>query len=272
LFNADLFTPQLAAAALSIAVLSFLGFDGIATLSEEAKGGRRSAGIAMITGLVLVALFFVTQTWLAAMLVPGTTEFGEDQVNNAFFSIVGSISNSGWEVAFLAMNALAVGIANAVAAQSATSRLLFSMSRDGRLPRFLSHVNAKTKAPERAILVVGALTLVLGLVFVGQIDVISALVNFGALTAFLLLHVSVVGYYAVKRRSGNVVLHWVVPVLGFAIIGFVLWNADRLAKIGGILWLVIGALVLAYYTRKGTGVLAEHAADPFADVENEPVA
>ena len=40
LFNADLFTPQLAAAALSIAVLSFLGFDGIATLSEEAKGGR----------------------------------------------------------------------------------------------------------------------------------------------------------------------------------------------------------------------------------------
>ena len=125
LFNADLFSPQLAAAALSIAVLSFLGFDGIATLSEEAKGGRRAAGVAMITGLLLVALFFVSQTWLAAMLVPGTTTFPDDQVNNAFFSIIGSISNSGWQVAFLAMNALAVGIANAVAAQSATSRLLF---------------------------------------------------------------------------------------------------------------------------------------------------
>ena len=46
--------------------------------------------------------------------------------------------------------------------------------------------------PERAILVVAALTLVLGLVFVGQIGTISSLVNFGALTAFLLLHVSVV--------------------------------------------------------------------------------
>ncbi|MEP6855418.1 MAG: APC family permease, partial [Pedococcus sp.] len=62
LFNASAFTPALAAAALSIAVLSFLGFDGIATLSEEAKGGRRSAGVAMISGLLLVALFFVTQT------------------------------------------------------------------------------------------------------------------------------------------------------------------------------------------------------------------
>ena len=271
LFNADQFTPALAAAALSIAVLSFLGFDGIATLSEEAKGGRRSAGIAMITGLVLVALFFVTQTWLAAMLVPGTTAFGDDEVNNAFFSIVGSISGSGWQVAFLAMNALAVGIANAVAAQSATSRLLFSMSRDGRLPRFLAHINPKTRAPQRAILVVGGLTLVLGLFFVGQIGVISALVNFGALTAFLLLHVSVVGYYAVKRRSGNVALHWVVPVLGFAIIGFVLWNADPLAKIGGVIWLAIGALVLLYYARKGTGVLAEHAADPFREAEAGPV-
>ncbi|MCW2810212.1 MAG: amino acid transporter [Friedmanniella sp.] len=266
LFNPDLFTPQIAAAALSIAVLSFLGFDGIATLSEEAKGGRRSAGVAMITGLVLVAVFFVSQTWLAAMLVPGTTTFGDDQVNNAFFSIVGSISNSGWMVAFLAMNALAVGIANAVAAQSATSRLLFSMSRDGRLPRFLAHINPKTKAPQRAILAVAALTLVLGLVFVGQIDVISTLVNFGALTSFLLLHVSVVGYYAVKQRSRNVALHWVTPILGFAIIGFVLWNADSSAKIGGLIWLVLGAGVLAYYHRKGTGVLAEHAADPFQEV------
>ena len=269
LFNADLFTPGLAAAALSIAVLSFLGFDGIATLSEEAKGGRRSAGIAMVTGLVLVALFFVTQTWLAAMLVPGTTAFGDDEVNNAFFSIVGSISGSGWQVAFLAMNALAVGIANAVAAQSATSRLLFSMSRDGRLPRFLSHINPTTRAPQRAILVVGGLTLVLGLLFVGQIDVISALVNFGALSAFLLLHVSVVGYYAVRRRSGNVLLHWVVPVLGFAIIGFVLWNADPLAKIGGLIWLAVGAVVLIYYQHKGTGILAEHAADPFVSAEEK---
>jgi amino acid transporter len=272
LFNADLFTPQLAAAALSIAVLSFLGFDGIATLSEEAKGGRRSAGVAMVTGLVLVAVFFVAQTWLAAMLVPGTTAFDDNEVNNAFFSIVGSISSSGWEVAFLAMNALAVGIANAVAAQSATSRLLFSMSRDGRLPRFLAHIDPKSKAPRRAILVVAGLTLVLGLLFVGQIGVISTLVNFGALTSFLLLHVSVVGYYAVKRRSSNVLLHWVAPVLGFLIIGFVLWNADASAKIGGVIWLAVGALVLLYYQRKGTGVLAEHAADPFAAVENEPVA
>ena len=72
LFDADHFTPA-RATALSIAVLSFLGFDGIATLTRGGQGRRRAAGIAMITGLVLVAMFFVTQTWLAAMLVPDTT-------------------------------------------------------------------------------------------------------------------------------------------------------------------------------------------------------
>jgi amino acid transporter len=117
--------------------------------------------------------------------------------------------------------------------------------------------------------VVAGLTLVLGLVFVGQIDIISTLVNFGALTSFLLLHVSVVGYYAIKRRSRNVALHWVAPILGFLIIGFVLVNADASAKIGGLIWLGIGALVLVYYQRKGTGVLSEHAADPFQSDSSE---
>lgn len=261
LFNPDEFSAPLVATALSIAVLSFLGFDGIATMSEESRGGQRSAGIAMVAGLCIVAVFFIAQTWLAAMLVPGRTSFPEDQAGNAFFDIVASVSNHGWQVAFLAMNALAVGIANAVAAQSATSRLLFSMSRDGQLPRFLSHVSAR-KVPERAVLLVGAITLVLGLFFVGQIGLISSLVNFGALTSFMLLHVSVIAYFGVRRRSSNVLLHWVGPVIGFLVIGFVLFNADSKAKIGGLVWLVIGVGVLLYYNSRGIGILPEHRADP----------
>jgi amino acid transporter len=259
LFDAADFSPALVATALSIAVLSFLGFDGIATLSEEAKGGRRAAGVAMISGLLLVAAFFVTQTWLAAMLVPDIESFTEDEAGNAFFTIVERVSSHGWGIAFLAMNTLAVGIANAVAAQSATSRVLFSMSRDGRLPGFLSYVNPRTQVPERAILLVAGLTLVAGLFFVGQLSLISSLVNFGALTAFLLLHASVVSYYGLRQRSGNVFLHWVAPVIGFLIIGYVLWNAEANAKIGGVVWLVIGVAVLLYYRAKGIGIRAEHA-------------
>jgi hypothetical protein len=98
--------------------------------------------------------------------------------------------------------------------------------------------------PERAILFVAAVSLVLGLFFVGQVGLVSSLVNFGALFSFLLLHVSVVVYFLIRRRSGNFVAHLLSPVIGFGIIAFVLANADIHAKVGGITWLAIGVVIL----------------------------
>ena len=89
------------------------------------------------------------------------------------------------------------------------------------------------------------------LFFVGQIDLISSLVNFGALFGFMLLHLSVIVLYMVRRRSRNYVLHLAVPVIGFLIIGYVLFNANMEAKVGGLVWLVIGAAVFLYYRATG---------------------
>jgi amino acid transporter len=89
------------------------------------------------------------------------------------------------------------------------------------------------------------------LFFVGQIDLITSLVNFGALFGFMLLHVSVIVHYMVRKKSKNYLLHLVVPVVGFLIIGYVLVNADILAKIGGIVWLIVGLGVYLFYRRSG---------------------
>ena len=253
-------SAPLLAAALSIAVLSFLGFDGISTLAEESTGTKNPAGRAMIIALFVVAFLFVTQTWLASLLAGGREAFSDDEVGNAFFTLVQAASNTGWMNAFFAVNVMAVGFANAMAAQAATSRLLFSMSRDGQLPSFLSKISSR-KVPMAALLFVSAISLVLVLFFVGQIGLISSLVNFGALFGFCLLHLSVIWYYVVKQKSKNYLLHLVVPVLGFVIIAYVLFNADSLAKIGGLVWLVVGAVVFGINVFRGKGVpeLAEEA-------------
>lgn len=243
-------TGPLIASALSIAVLSFLGFDGISTLAEESTGRRNSAGKAMIIALFIVAFFFVLETWLASALAAGRASFPDNEVGNAFFTLVQAASNSGWATAFFVVNVLAVGIANAMAAQAATSRLLFSMSRDRQLPKFLSKINSR-QVPQAAILTVSVLSAILVLFFVGQIDVISSLVNFGALFGFMLLHVSVIVHYIVRKKSKNYLLHLVVPVVGFLIIGYVLLNANDAAKIGGIVWLVVGLGVFLYYRWSG---------------------
>ena len=262
IWDASKVTGPLIASALSIAVLSFLGFDGISTMSEEATGGRNAAGRAMILALVLVAFLFILQTWLASALAGGRESFNDDEVGNAFFLIVAAASNSGWMTAFFVVNVLAIGIANAMAAQAATSRLLYSMSRDRQLPKFLSRIDAR-QVPRNAIILVSALSAVLVLFFVGQIDIISALVNFGALFGFMLLHLSVIVHYVVHKKSKNYLLHLVVPILGFLIIGYVLLNAAPEAKIGGVIWLIVGAAVFAYYKVTGrTTDLSDGDDDP----------
>jgi amino acid transporter len=250
IWNSSKVTGPLIASALSIAVLSFLGFDGISTMAEESTGRRNSAGKAMIIALAIVAFCFVLQTWLASALAAGRDSFSDDEVGNAFFTLVEAASNSGWATAFFVVNVLAVGIANAMAAQAATSRLLYSMSRDGQLPKFLSKIN-KRQVPQAAILVVSVLSAILVLFFVGQIDLISSLVNFGALFGFMMLHLAVIVHYIVRKKSKNYFLHLVVPIIGFLIIGYVLLNANIDAKVGGIVWLVIGAGVFFYYRSTG---------------------
>jgi amino acid transporter len=251
-FNPAEFSPSLVFSALSIAVLSFLGFDAISTMSEEVKGGSRVIGRATLLALSLVAVLFIVQTYLAALLVPGQTAFeSDDATNNAFYAISHLIGGPVFQIVVALTVAIGAAIANSLVAQAATSRLLFSMARDRQLPRFLRDVHPQRKVPQKALLLVAGISLVLGLFLVGQIALLSSLVNFGALFSFLVLHVSVVSYYFVQQRDRRFGLHLVAPVIGFVIIGYVLVNADIHAKVGGLVWLAIGVAVLVFFKVTG---------------------
>jgi len=76
------------------------------------------------------------------------------------------------------------------------------------------------------------------------IGTLSTLVNFGALTAFLLLHVSVVVHYIGRRKSRDYWRHLAVPVIGFAILLYVMINAQLAAQALGLIWLGVGIVLL----------------------------
>ena len=244
-YNPEVFQPGLIFSALSVAVLSFLGFDAISTLAEETKGGARVVGRATMYALCLAAALFIVQTYIAALLVPGQTAFaGEAATNDAFYNLSGVVGGGTFKLVVALSAALAAAIANALVAQAATARLLYAMARDGQLPRFLAHIHPIRRVPERAVLFVSGVSLLLGLFFVGQIGLLSSLVNFGALFSFLMLHVAVVVYFVLRRRVRTFALHLVSPVIGFVIIAFVLANSDVHAKLGGTAWLAIGVVIL----------------------------
>jgi amino acid transporter len=69
-------------------------------------------------------------------------------------------------------------------------------------------------------------------------------VNFGAMTAFLVLHVSVVVHYVIRQGSRRWFRHLVFPVLGFVVLAYVVINAQVAAQLLGFVWLAVGVVVL----------------------------
>ena len=143
--------------------------------------------------------------------------------------------------------AIAWGLPDSMVAQVAISRLLYAMARDKQLPGFLAKVSRKRNVPRNAIWLVAVVSLGIGLYMNLRddgISLLSSLVNFGALTAFLLLHLSVIVHYLLRRRSRNLFAHLVMPLIGATILGFVVWNANVAAQRLGFAWIGLGLLVL----------------------------
>jgi amino acid transporter len=253
-YDPGVFSIATVAGATSIAVLSFLGFDGISTLSEENTGDRASVGRATLLSLLLVGVLFLLQTWIATDLSQGM-RFSSP--GTAFYEIV-RVAGGVWleRITLLAV-VLASGIANAMAAQAATARILFAMARDRKLPAVLARIHPRYQTPYVSTLAVAAVSLLVGLLFARRVDDLTRVVNFGALSSFLLLHLSVVNHYLIRQRSGQWLRHLLFPLIGFLVIAYVLYEMDNSAKIMGACWIAIGIiyyLVLTVVLRRSTAL------------------
>ena len=256
LYNKATFSWGLVFGSVSIAVLSFLGFDGISTLAEENRESSKAIGRSMVAALLLAGTLFIAQTWVASLLVNDPVELiAQGDPNGTAFYDAARVAGGPWLASLTALaTAIAWGFANSLVAQAATSRLLFAMARDRQLPSFLAKVNPKHKVPVNATLVVAAISLALGLYMASRSDgitLLSSLVNFGAMTAFLVLHVSVVVHYLVRNGSTDWWRHLISPALGFLILAYVVVNAKVAAQTLGFVWLAIGCVILLSLTLAG---------------------
>ena len=256
LYNPDTFSWSLVFGAVSIAVLSFLGFDGISMLAEENKESARAIGRSMVAALLVAGVLFIVQTWVAALLVPDPDQLiSEGDPGGTAFYDAAEVAGGVWLSKLTALaTAIAWGFANSLVAQAATSRLLYAMARDRQLPSFLAKVHPTKGVPVNATLLVAAVSLVLGLYMTTRDDgitLLSTLVNFGALTAFLVLHVSVVWHYVVRHHSRAWWPHLIAPSIGFAILVFVVVNAEVAAQKLAFVWLAIGVVLLTLLLTTG---------------------
>jgi putrescine importer len=228
----------------SLAVLTYIGFDGISTLSEEAKNPRRNILLATVLVCLFTGIMGGLQVYLGQLIWPDWQSYPD--VDTAFSFVAG---RAGGHIVFHIVNTalLIATIGSGTGAHLGASRLLYGMGRDDAIPRrFFGAVNAKTHVPANNVLLVGAIALVGAFAVSYQLG--AELLNFGAFIAFMGVNASSFIHYWVRAEKKRAV-NFLPPVLGF-VICFYIWLSLRTpAKIVGFAWLLTGILYGAWKTK-----------------------
>ncbi|MGH6829475.1 MAG: APC family permease [Rhizomicrobium sp.] len=244
-------------AAVPVAALSYLGFDVVSTLNEEAQGAGAAVSRATMLLLLIVTLLFVAQVYLAAIFVPAGTRFGA-HADVAFYLVSARVVGAWFLPLITLTNAFIALLANALIAQAATAKVIFCMARDGSLPRFLHQVN-RHSVPSRALLLVAAMSVMISLLTMHRIETMVTMVTFGALSAYVMLHLAVIRFFH-ARSDRRIFAHVISPILGTAVLGYALVEANINAKILGLSWLLVGVGLALFLRRRAAMAL------PLADL------
>ncbi len=235
----------------TIVAFSFIGFDAITMYTEEAKDAS-TVPKAIVLALLIGGAIFLVAAWFTQSLFPDVSSFSEESLqNSALPEIAFNVGGHLFKI-LLTSAAFAATVASSLASHASVSRLLYVMGRNGRgaVGRFFGTCIRASRRPAYAIVFVGVVSL-LAIAF--NLDFVASLINFGALIAFTFVNLTVIVYFAYRRKevkgAGQIFRNIVLPAIGvcFTVLLWVYLSAESTRY--GIIWFVIGAVVLVWITR-----------------------
>src|SRR5882724_2185805 len=282
-------------AATSIAVLGYIGFDGISTLSEEAENPRRNILLATVLTCLVIGILSSLEVYVAQLVWPATEPFPNSDTAFTF------VAGRAWMPMFaiVGFTLLVANFGSGMGAQIGAARLLYGMGRSKALPQsFFGVVDPKRRVPRNNVFFVGAIALA-GALLVSfglfSYGLGAEMLNFGALIAFMGVNLAAfVRYYVREGRHSAIpplvltaivialVLwpnsNWTVlaaagvalavlavlapPLAGFTICFFLWKNLSWKAWIVGGIWMAVGIAFGAIKTRGFRGDLVDFELPP----------
>ena len=230
----------------AVLALSFLGFDSVSTLAEEARDPKRSVPKAIMWTTISAGVLFVILAYISLLVVPSHTF---KNVDSAALSVM-TTAGGQFLAAFFTAAYVAGAAGSALTSQASVSRILYAMGRDGVLPtRFFGQISTKYGTPVLAILAVSVVSL---LAIVIDLTLLAEMISFGALIAFSAVNLSVIKHFFKDlrmRQGSHVVNYLVVPAIGFGLMIWLWTSLSPFTLLVGLIWLAIGVGYLAWVTR-----------------------
>lgn len=228
----------------SIAVLTYIGFDGISTLSEEVEDPRRNILFATVGTCLVVGILSAIEVYAAQLVWPTALPFKD--IDTAFVEVAARAAGP-WLFVVMNLALLIAGIGSGVGSHLGAARLLYGMGRSNALPpRFFGAVDSRHRIPRNNVILVGVIALCGA--FLISYGLGAEILNFGALFAYMGVNAAALARYYVRNPGRKLRDLW-PPAAGF-IICLLLWlYLSNAAKIVGATWMIVGLIIGAVRTR-----------------------
>ena len=206
------------------AALSFVGFEGATTLGEEVRSPRRNVPLAIALSTLAVGAIYTFCIWAEVI------GLGNDKVN----ALTGSSTPwndlahlyAPWMTPLIVLASVSSMFAVSVNSNTGIVRILYTMGREGLLPRPLAHIDPKRNTPSNAVLFQSAFSFIVVLA-VGAVSggltnptggsnvygFLGFLLTLAILLVYVLADIAAIVYFF-RRNSGKVIRHMLLPALG----------------------------------------------------------
>jgi len=243
-FNPETFSLPHVLTGTSIAALTYIGFDGISTLSEEVKDPRRNILRATVLTCLVTGILASLEVYLGQLVWPQYNTYPD--VDTAFVYVAGRAGGM-WLFHVVNFSLLVASIGSGTGAQLGAARLLYGMGRDNAIPKkFFGVIEPKRAIPRNNVLFLGGLTLAGALIMSYQLA--AEMLNFGAFIAFMGVNLAAFVRYWVRGEKRNL-SNFLPPLLGFVICFYIWLNLRWTAQLAGGAWLALGVLYGAIRTK-----------------------
>lgn len=246
-YNPSTFAWNRLRAGTSIAVLTYMGFDSISTLSEDVKNPQRNIMLATVSLCLFTGVLGGFEVYVGQLIWPDFTTYPD--LDTAFVSVAGRAAGP-WMFYTMNFTLLIATVGSSIGAQLGAVRLLYAMGRDNVISRrFFGVLEPLRNTPRNNILLTSALMLI-GAIFLSY-QLGAELLNYGAFVAFMGVNLSSAKRSLLVDVSRNLVTKAItvaVPFTGFLVCLYIWWSLSPMAKIAGTVWLIIGVLYCAIRT------------------------
>jgi len=226
--------------AASLVFFAYIGFEGMANLSEEMKNPERDLPKAIIYALGISTLLYIL-VGIAAVSVVGWSELSQSSAPLAIVAaeVLGTNAN-----VLLTAIALASTANTVIILMVSASRAMWAMACSGVLPKALCVLGKQRRTPWATILVVGIVTTIFAVI--GNLQTVAEFTNVVILLAFTGVHASLIKIFGIgeyhKNNIRNVLLNFILPGSGMIIALFLVASAGWQAALFCGILLVIGVI------------------------------